>query len=340
MKSSAFVRAGLLSGLGVTPAEERIYIELLTRDGAILAELVSDLRLSRTTVGRALGSLEEKGLITHAPARIRRYFAVPADIGVEALIDRRQSELHHTRSAIAQLRAVASAAALRADERLVEVLSSHASVSAVSQMVEAAKTEILCLERLPLLISPATALEDACVHSLGRGVKTRTVTDSSLLHVPGVTARLREEAAVGEQKRIFSGLPFKLLVVDRRVGVVPLNLDSAAGPCLIVRSSSLLLALCELFEVFWRTATPFGFDDSGNFQVGSAMHGMGDDSSQLLALLASGLNDKTIKHELDMSQRTFSRRVTALMENLGATTRFRAGWLAAQSQRDCDLPRK
>jgi sugar-specific transcriptional regulator TrmB len=333
-------KIGILAGLNVTTIEERIYLDLLARDGATPTELTSALILARTTVIRALVSLEEKGLITQSLARVRRYFAVPPDIGVEALIERRQSELHHTRSAIVQLREINQAAGLtrRTDERLVEVLNSDAAVAAVAHMIKSAKHEILCLERLPLLISPARAIEDAHVHSLDRGVVSRSVTDSHLLRVPAVTERLRNEAAAGERKRIFSHLPFKLIIVDRRVGIVPLYLDNPSGPCLIVRSSSLLLALCELFEMFWRIATPFDFDASGNLRIRSAAHGNRDHSGQLLALLASGLNDKTIKHELDISQRTFTRRMTVLMRDLGASTRFHAGWLAAQLQRADTFP--
>jgi sugar-specific transcriptional regulator TrmB len=332
------LKPGILAGLGITMIEERIYVDLLTRDGATQADLISALALASKTVVRALESLEEKGLITHSPALVRRYFAVPPDIGVEALIERRQSELHHTRSAIPQLRDVTQAASVarRGNEHLVEVLSSDAAVTAVAHMIKSAKHEILCLERLPLLISPARAVDDAHAHSLGRGVIARSVTDSHLLRVPGIAERMRNQTAAGERKRIFSHLPFKLIVVDRRVGVVPLYLDNPSAPCLIVWSPSLLLALCELFEMFWRIATPFDFDASGNLKISSAAHG--NDSGQLLALLASGLNDKTIEHELDISQRTFTRRMTALMRDLGASTRFHAGWLAAQSQRVDTFP--
>jgi sugar-specific transcriptional regulator TrmB/DNA-binding CsgD family transcriptional regulator len=334
-KSPPSKDTGVLAGLGVTPPEERIYIALLKRDGASAAELAATLRESSRSVGAWLESLKEKGLTTHTPAKVRRYFAVPPDIAVEALIERRRSELHHARSAIAHLREAAGTSVSRkpADDRLVEVLSSEASVSAISQMIKSARSEILCLERLPLLISPAGAFEEANAYTLARGVKSRAVTDRNLLRVPGMLATLRKEIAAGEDKRVISGLPFKLIMVDRRVGVVPLSLDNTTGPSLLVRSHSLLLALHELFEMFWRLATPYSFDDAGRLQVASVTQDSKAEHDQLLTLLASGLNDKTIERELDISPRTFTRRVTALMKDLGASTRFHAGWLAAKSGR-------
>ena len=325
---------GALNGLGVSASEERIYVALLRRDGASAADLASALRESTRRVGASLEALKQKGLATHSPTRIRRYFAVPPDIAVEALIERRQSELRHARAAIARLREAASTAkeSRHAVERLVEVLSSEASVTAISQMIASARSEILCLERLPLLISPARAFEDANAYTLARGVTSRAVTDRNLLRVPGMIETLRKEIGAGEQKRVISDLPIKLILVDRRVGVIPLSLDSATGPSLLVRSSSLLLSLHELFEMFWRLATPYSFDDSGQLRIASVSQGSETGTDQLLSLLASGLNDKTIEQELDISPRTFTRRVAALMKSLGATTRFHAGWLAAEAR--------
>jgi sugar-specific transcriptional regulator TrmB len=333
-KAAVKQKTGALDGLGVSAAEERIYVALLRRDGASVAELAATLRQSSRSVGSCLESLREKGLTTHSPSRVRRYFAVPPDIAVEALIERRQSELRHARTAIARLREAASPPVAKrlADDRVVEVLSSEASVSAISQMIHSARSEILCLERLPLLISPARPFEDANAHTLARGVKSRAVTDRNLLRVPGMLATLRKEIAAGEDKRVFSSLPFKLILVDRRVGVVPLSLDNAAGPSLLVRSSSLLLALHELFEMFWRMATPYFFDPAGRLHVASVVPDAAGGSDPLLSLLAAGLNDKTIEQELDISPRTFTRRVAALMKMLGATSRFHAGWLASEAR--------
>jgi len=50
----------------------------------------------------------------------------------------------------------------------------------------------------------------------------------------------------------------------------------------------------------------------------------------LLWLLTSGLNDKAIEFQLDMSHRTLARRISELMKELGATTRCQIGWLSAQ----------
>jgi DNA-binding NarL/FixJ family response regulator len=47
--------------------------------------------------------------------------------------------------------------------------------------------------------------------------------------------------------------------------------------------------------------------------------------SQLLAMLAAGLTDRSIARRLDVSHRTAQKRVQELMDSLGADTRFQAG---------------
>jgi sugar-specific transcriptional regulator TrmB/DNA-binding CsgD family transcriptional regulator len=332
-KNSVLIESADLSALGVSAVEERIYVELLGRDGASAPQLAKALGGTPRTLARALNALQEKGLVTHSPQSVRRYFAVSPDIAINALIERRKSELNHSRAAIQRLHEASKVRRGRhTEERLVDVLSAEASIPAISRVIRSAQSEILWLERLPLVVSPSSMFADAQAEAFARGVKSRSVADSNLLRVPGILEPARRDIESGEEKRVFPNLPIKLMLVDRRVAFIPLSLESAAGSFLQVRSSALLAALYELFDMFWRLATPITFDRSGRLAFGSAHEGReNDEREQLLSLLSSGLNDKTIEQELQISSRTFTRRVAALMKELGATSRFHAGWLAAKS---------
>jgi hypothetical protein len=50
---------------------------------------------------------------------------------------------------------------------------------------------------------------------------------------------------------------------------------------------------------------------------------------ELIPLLAAGLNDKAIAHQLRISARTLMRRVVKLHSVLDAHSRFQAGWTLA-----------
>ncbi len=325
--------------LGLAPAEERFYRMLLPRGGATVAEMSKRLGVSLRVGSRVLGALEAKGFVTHSPEEVQRYSAVPPDIAADVLIAQRQSELHRARAAMVALRETAEGGkGRRGDERVVEILSRQTATQMFLHSLAATRSEILGLERMPMLVSTTDKMDDRVVACLARGVRCRAITDSELLNSPGTLNRLRIATQAGEQFRIFPSLPFKLVVFDRRVAILPLDLAKPDGPVLLVRTSSLLDALCEMFEMYWNAAAPFVAAETaiaasgGNDAYPAAADG-------LLHLLASGMNDKSIERELAMSPRTLARRIGELTRRLGASTRFQAGWLAAQSMHAADAAR-
>ena len=227
----------------------------------------------------------------------------------------------NARAAVAKLSTTMSAHAVP-DERLVEILSPEATAQMFAQMHRTAQVEMISLTRRPMLISNINETDHLLFQCLERGVSCRALIDADLLAMPGWLEHMRDNTAHGEECRIASSLPFKLIVADRRIAIIPLNLERPDGPVLLVRSSSLLEALCEVFDLLWRNATPFPSSDAG--QAGRRP------CASLLSLLTSGLNDKAIELELDMSHRTLARRISELMKRFGATTRCQLGWLAAQ----------
>jgi sugar-specific transcriptional regulator TrmB len=336
-ESSVSARSSALRTLGLGPIEERIYRALLPRDGTSAAEIAKRLALSLRSSQRVLNALEQKGLVTHSPERVQLYSAVPPDIAAEVLIARRQSELHQARAAMAKLRNSVDSErkGRRGEERFVEILSAQTAAQMFLHSIASAESEILGFERMPMLVSTIDKLDDGFVACLARGVRCRAITDSKLLNIPGTLTRLRLATEVGEQFRIFPSLPFKLVVFDRRIAIIPLHLAKQDGPVLLVRPSSLLDALCEMFEMYWRAAAPFVVGGSAVAQeVGTDLHPLHADT--LLPLLASGMNDKSIEQELNVSARTLARRIVELTTRLGANTRFQAGWLAAQAMQKHD----
>ncbi len=320
----------LLEAVGVDGTEQRVYCALLRTPGATLPELARALNLQTRRLQRLLSQLESKGLVTHSPERVRRYLPAPPDLAVEALILRRQEELQRTRLVIPGLQEQMRAAARKTERevQIVELVAGQATAQPYQQMQRGAQFEMLCLVRPPFLVSTPNRVDEARIAAAERGVHFRNIYDAQVLELPGWMEEIRRSVAAGEEVRIRSSLPGKLIIADRRVGLLPLNLQQPNGPVMLVRPSSLLDALCELFEMMWERAAPITFSRSGKVQM--AQEDDSDaDTDQLIALLAAGMNDKAIGHELKLSPRTLHRRLSALQESLDARTRFQAGWQAA-----------
>jgi hypothetical protein len=132
----------------------------------------------------------------------------------------------------------------------------------------------------------------------------------------------------GEEVRLLAEFPFKMIVSDREMGLLPLEIGNPEGPMLLLRGSAVLDALCDLFERLWTVATPIRIEADGSVAVASEATYPAK-LAPLVPLLASGANDKLIADRLGMSERTLMRRVDELYRTLHARSRFQAGWLAA-----------
>ena len=318
----------MLESIGIPEPEERVYEVLLERGNGTAEEIARDLGWTTRKVRPLLTSLEVKGLATHAPERVPRYLPTPPDIAVEALVLKRQEEIQRARLAALRLqeRAAHTRKARAVEARVVEIVSGREAQGRVfEQMQRAAQSEVLGVERAPYVLT-LDETNEAQKHAMARGVRYRNVIETGALEIPGNLERIRNHMEGGEETRVSAELPLKMVVVDRRIAIIPLHLDRSGSPALLVRSSSLLDSLCQLFELIWERATPISF--AGATPAGESSRQLGD-MERLVPLLAAGLNDKAIAHELGVSARTLDRRIVEFMKSVNARTRFQAGWVAA-----------
>jgi sugar-specific transcriptional regulator TrmB len=319
--------------LGIDEHEERVYRWLIAHPRSTMRELADALALPPRKAQRLLDTIETKGLTTHTPEQPCRYLPAAPDMALQALILQRQKDLQTARAAALELQEQAAAQRHGEQEQVVELITSReAEAQAFQHMHRSAQQEVLTLIRLPGRVSSLIpADESARTHreATARGVRFRSIVDAEFLAAPGAVDRVRSDMRTGEEVRVFPSLPFKLLVTDRRIAIMPLNLQQPDSPVLLLRESTLLDALCVMFEILWERAAPIGFDHAGTLEVGDPDAGWLGEAEDLLPLLAAGMNDKAIAHQLGLSLRTLNRRIGDLAKGLDARTRFQAGWLAA-----------
>ena len=102
--------------------------------------------------------------------------------------------------------------------------------------------------------------------------------------------------------------------------------------CIFCSASSwTCFSLTVLFETLWRLSVPLHRPEP---ELGSRPDQRVDQpvlrDRQVLMMLAGGATDETIARQLGVSSRTVERRVRALLDRLGAETRFQAGVQAAR----------
>ncbi|QYC37803.1 Bacterial regulatory protein, LuxR family [Nonomuraea coxensis DSM 45129] len=235
------------------------------------------------------------------------------------------------------------AADRRAPAHLVEVVTGRETVRhRVDSARRSARQELRIFDKPPYAVEPIPHKAEATVSLLiERGGGVRTIFDQAALELPGrLAGDIGKATAKGVRHRVLPELPTKLVLVDDRLAIVPLQampevLDSAV----FVYRSALLEGLAALFETLWRIALPLdpahpGADQSGADQSEQPS----DDERHLLKLLSTGVPDEAIARALGLSERTCRRRIHHLMERLNARTRFQLARQAARRGWLDDLP--
>ncbi|UNO41649.1 helix-turn-helix transcriptional regulator [Streptomyces sp. MST-110588] len=332
----------MLVALGLKSIHESVYQAMLKHDTWGVAELAAHLAFTEDEVRAALDALFELRLIREsfdAPGRLR---AVDAGTALRALLDRQHEELLRRQrqaadrhAAIARMIAQAAAhawdhgAALPAGGAAPggteQLLGMDAVQQRLEQLAEEAAEEILTF--MPGGAQSAAALDAARRNDarvLARGVSMRTVGLDSLRQDPPTLAHARWLTGRGAAFRTVAALPPRMIVADRRAALVPLDPADTRKGVLYVTCPGVIASLTALFLQVWEHATSLGAD------APAPRPGLSDTERDLLHLIGQGYTDEAAATRLHISPRTARRMMAAIMERLGARSRFEAGLKAAR----------
>lgn len=190
------------------------------------------------------------------------------------------------------------------------------------------RPEVECLTFDPGGARPAAAQDSGRAldrEAVERGVRMRTVYPDSVRDDGTVSKYARWLTGLGGQVRTVPVLPVRMVLVDRKVALVPVDADDERKGTMRLRSPGVITALAELFERVWAQAVPLGAA-----QRGRGENGLTPREQELLRLLAQGLTDAAAGKSLGLSLRTVRRMTADLSERLKARSRFEAGLRAGQ----------
>lgn len=317
---------------GVHASDEALYRLLLRHPPIGTAQLAAAAGRTEAEIAPAVGRLTELGLVTLLPGSPVRLVATRPDAAVEQLTVRWQDQVSVARTAAAALLADLPVDRRHRPEDQVEILFGRGSVAArFDRLQRSVKRELLVLDRPPYAQEPAEP-NRAELEILARGARVRGLYAPEALEVPGAFDIFEAVVAAGEQARVHTDVPLKLAVADASTAILPFSREAheMVDSAFVIHEGALLDALVQLFELLWAAAVPV----PGPWPAGGGATGepAADTESEreLVTLLAAGLKDEAVARRLGVSSRTLNRRVSALMQRLGARTRFQAGLQAAR----------
>ncbi|MEP7092038.1 MAG: LuxR family transcriptional regulator [Nocardioidaceae bacterium] len=169
---------------------------------------------------------------------------------------------------------------------------------------------------------PANTLavaENRDVKALERGVRMRTLYQHSARHSPATREYVSDIVARGAEVRTLDEFFRRLIVVDRKVAVVPASDNHHVA--IAIHEKSLIAYLVDIFERAWERAQPFNL--SGNQAERNIA---ADVRAMSIRLLVEGHSDPASAKRLGVSTRTYAGYIAALKEEYGVQTRFQLGY--------------
>ncbi|MFF0386223.1 LuxR C-terminal-related transcriptional regulator [Streptomyces sp. NPDC004286] len=158
-----------------------------------------------------------------------------------------------------------------------------------------------------------------------RGVRLRTLYQHSARASLSTQRYVRAVSAAGAEIRTTAEAFDRIIIFDRETAFVPQQrvADQPQGAS-VVTDPTVVGFLYRMFENLWESGRPFDAAQPGTPQPPEALR------LTILRLMMSGLKDEAIAKRLGMATRTLRRHVKEVTDELGAESRFQAGYRAHQ----------
>lgn len=316
--------------------EVELYRALLTQPGATLAQLAENLGCTADDLDKPAAALTDMGLVRadvgESLVAISPMLAEAIALGAENLeLGARRASVEARRNAIRGLvPAWNELLSSTVQDVAVDVLSDQTAIANVlMHYADRCQNELLSVApgRLPTTrIDGRTRI--ANLYSLRRGIKTRALYQHTALRDRASRSYLSELADNGATIRFASSVPGRSLVVDRDVALLPIPTAEAGRHGLaVVREPNVIAWVVATFEQLWSEASP----------LEDVIHHQRDETEldqtrvAILRLMAEGEKDEAISRRLSISVRTCRRHIADYMAQVGATSRFQAGVVAARA---------
>lgn len=322
---------GSLAELGISVEAEGLYRDLvatgplrtdLGRPGASVDQDVDvPGDLARELVERGLAHLDADGMLVPLPPRraltpLVSALEDAAEQAREALEE--LAETHRTRS-----QEVSS-------DKLEIIRGAEAIAGWIDHLQERTTEQIRFLAKPPFSVA-GLSTTDAELRLTERRVRQRIIIARALLEEPGAEEEVLASMDRGQELRMATSVPAKLMISDDQVGIVQFD---DGGPdhdtVLVVRPGGLLTALTALFEREWEHAIRLRGAAGRRVEPfpAPAEELPDEEDRRVLALLLVGHTDASVAARLGVGTRTVQRRVRRLMDMASTDSRILLGWYA------------
>ncbi|MEU5465683.1 helix-turn-helix transcriptional regulator [Streptomyces althioticus] len=208
----------------------------------------------------------------------------------------------------------------------------HRINGAIAQALADGTREVLCIQppnNYQTSEYARTAQAAAMVRDqqfLDRGGRIRVIYPHTQRHIPLVVARY-EQLRGDAQARTLDEVTGRMIIVDRTVAFIPGDDEGHSDIALEIRHPAVVDYLVNMFDRFWRLATPMHPQAVQPPSLG----GVTARQRAIARLLVEGHTDAVVADRLGMNIRTARVHIAKLAATLGSQSRAQLGYLIGQS---------
>jgi DNA-binding CsgD family transcriptional regulator/sugar-specific transcriptional regulator TrmB len=322
----------LLEDLGLDPEAEAVYRFMLTHRDWGVKEIAKSLHCSEPQLGEALNRLADLMLLRRSRDAPSELAPVHPELALQALLQRQQAKLLERQQRLAESQAATA-------QLIAEYTEARGGISSRAEWLEgldsvqsrleelALRAESVCMSFMPgggqsaESLAASKPLDELM---LRRGVGVLTMYVDSVRNDTATLNYARWLTELGGEVRTTPTLPLRMVLFDRKVALVPADLENTRNGALQISFPAVILALAVLFEQFWESGVALGDESHHSDEE------LTGQERELLRMLARGLTDEAAARDLGVSLRTERRMIANMMRRLGARSRFQAAVKAIQ----------
>ncbi len=263
-----------LLDLGLTPSEAKVYLALISHGSLTAVDACKLSGVPRAKIYEIFNNLSSHGLCYEISGKKKKYSAVNPTEGLQRKIEtgRRDLELKE-KLAIATgeklmpfFKSLESVASL-VSSTIHYLSNADLTTKVYLRILHEAQEEILFLSKAPYNVS-VKGSQSHVQTALARGVRIKSVGETSECHNKDTLTPLLENLAKGAELRVLPNLPCKLIMVDQKQALLILyesgkeEMDSTKGgtPSLfsgiLVEHIAIVNLLKVAFDSLWQLAIP------------------------------------------------------------------------------------
>jgi DNA-binding CsgD family transcriptional regulator len=306
--------------LGRSPRADMVYRALVTHRPDTAAGLARDLGCSAWEVGQALLELEMVGAVARSAAKPSAAAVWHPKPPHEVLARLRRMPKESTPATPARPLLDLELLGTDLDEGVRHLRTRALTRARLSELVRAERHEHLAINTERNFDAASTRSAAPLDRDLlTRGVRMRTIgLPPAPTDQPSPIIRELGDLKSRAEYRQRPSVPAKLIVLDRRIALFPVDPHDFERGYLEVCQPSVVQSLVALFERCWSTSTRP--QETDMLQINLTAR-----ERLLVELLASGHSDASAARELRVSSRTVSNMVRSLMDRLEVGNRFQLG---------------